>query len=52
MKRIVADGKSEFAFFRQMRSRSTEIDEKVTATVREIIGQVRARGDEAVKEYP
>ena len=51
MKRIVADGKSEFAFFRQMRSRSTEIDEKVTATVREIIGQVRARGDEAVKEY-
>lgn len=51
MKWIVADGVNEYAFFREMRARSTEIDEKVAATVGEILRRVRERGDEAVREY-
>ena len=51
MKTIVADGKSEYEFLREMRGRDAEIDRDVTETVAKIIGDVRSRGDAAVREY-
>lgn len=51
MNLIIADGKNEQEALRAMRARSTEIDADVTKTVQGIVNDVRARGDEAVREY-
>ena len=47
----VADGTAEKELLRNLRQRSGETDKKVTAAVTEILDKVRARGDEAVREY-
>lgn len=51
MRKIVADGAAEEEFFRQVEKRSGETDKKVTAVVTEIIENVKANGDSAVKAY-
>lgn len=51
MRKIVADGAAEEEFFKQVEKRSGETDKKVTAVVTEIIENVRANGDSAVKAY-
>lgn len=48
---VKADGKAEYELIGQLKSRSTEVDCHVTAAVQEIIHQVQAQGDEAVREY-
>ena len=47
----VADGTAEKELLRNLRQRSGETDKKVTAAVTEILDNVRARGNAAVKEY-
>lgn len=51
MRKIVADGTAEEEFFKQVEKRSGETDKKVTAVVTEIIENVKANGDSAVKAY-
>ena len=48
---VRADGVAERTLLETLRSRSGEADRRVTAAVSEIIDAVRARGDEAVREY-
>lgn len=48
---VKADGKAEELLMRQLKARSGEIDQSVTAAVTEIIAQVKERGDDAVREY-
>ena len=50
IRKIFADG-SELEFLKEVEKRSSETNEKVEATVREIIANVRSNGDKAVKEY-
>lgn len=50
IRKIYADG-SEIEFLKEVEKRSSETNEKVEATVREIIANVRSGGDKAVKEY-
>ena len=50
IKTIKADG-SEKEFLAGMKKRSSEVNAEVEKTVRAIIDDVAARGDEAVKEY-
>lgn len=50
IRKIFADG-SELNFLKEVEKRSSETNEKVEATVREIIANVRSNGDRAVKEY-
>lgn len=50
IKKIYADG-SELEFLKEVEKRSSEINTKVEETVREIIANVREKGDAAVKEY-
>ncbi|MCR4925627.1 MAG: histidinol dehydrogenase [Clostridiales bacterium] len=45
------DGVTEKEVIRQLKERSGEVDKKVTATVTEIIENVRKNGDEAAREY-
>ena len=47
----IADGSAEKALLNSLRQRSGETDKKVTASVTEILENVKARGDEVVKEY-
>ena len=47
----VADGTAEKELLNSLRQRSGETDKKVTASVTEILDNVKARGDEAVREY-
>ena len=47
----IADGSAEKALLNSLRQRSGETDKKVTASVTEILENVKARCDEAVKEY-
>ncbi len=47
----VADGIAEKELLNSLRQRSGETDKKVTASVTEILDNVKARGDEAVREY-
>ena len=47
----IADGSAEKTLLNSLRQRSGETDKKVTASVTEILENVKARGDEAVKEY-
>ena len=49
--RIQADGKAEYELIRSLKSRSGAVDKQVTASVSEILENVRSRGDEAVLEY-
>lgn len=48
---VKADGVQERALLSQLKNRSEEVDRKVTVAVTEIIDAVRAKGDEAVREY-
>lgn len=48
---LTADGKQEVELLQAMRGRSTEIDQKVTEVVQQILTDVRTRGDEAVLAY-
>ncbi len=48
---VKANGKDEKEFLNALRSRSGEVDRKVTVTVSEIIENVRTNGDKAVNEY-
>lgn len=50
IRKIYADG-SEMEFLKEVEKRSSETNEKVEATVREIIANVKEKGDKAVKEY-
>ena len=47
----VADGVAEKQLLNSLQQRSGETDKRVTASVTEILDNVKARGDEAVKEY-
>lgn len=51
IKIVQADGVGERAFLAKLRERSGETDRKVTEIVSGILADVRARGDEAVKDY-
>lgn len=51
MKKIYADGTQEIAFLEDLKRRSGETNKKVGEVVSEIIENVRANGDEAVKNY-
>ena len=48
---VTANGKDEKELLRALRSRSGEVDRKVTSVVSEIIENVRVNGDKAVNEY-
>ena len=48
---VKADGVQERALLSQLKNRSEEVDRKVTVAVTEIIDAVRAKGDEAVRDY-
>lgn len=47
----IADGITEKTLLQNLRQRSGEIDKKVTTAVTNILENVKARGDEAVREY-
>lgn len=47
----VCDGVKERAVFDTLKARGGEVDAKTTAIVQALIADVRARGDEAVREY-
>ena len=51
IKKIIADGKSEIEFLKEVEKRNGETDKKVTEIVSEIIENVKENGDKAVKEY-
>ncbi|MGN1457356.1 MAG: histidinol dehydrogenase [Acutalibacteraceae bacterium] len=51
IKIVKADGTSEVEFLSKLNERSRNTNKDVTATVTEIIDNVRERGDEAVREY-
>ncbi len=51
LKKIYVNGCDEEEFFKQIERRSGETDKKVTAVVNEIIENVKANGDDAVKAY-
>lgn len=46
-----ADGVSERELINQLKSRSGEIDRKVTSAVTDILNNVKQNGDDAVREY-
>lgn len=48
---VKADGARERELIAALRGRSTEVDQRVTAAVSEIIRNVREKGDEALAEY-
>lgn len=48
---VFADGKAEEALIAQLKERSGEVDKRVTATVSEILENVKNNGDKAVTEY-
>lgn len=51
MKKIYANGKDEVLFLDELKKRSGETNKKVGEVVTEIIEDVKANGDEAVKRY-
>ncbi len=51
IKRIKADGTSEYAFLAALKERSSAVDKQVTETVSAIIEDVRQNGDSAVRAY-
>ena len=50
MKIIHADNQIEYEFFREMKKRAGEANLTVNTTVRNIINEVREKGDEAIRE--
>ncbi|MEM1483874.1 histidinol dehydrogenase [Oscillospiraceae bacterium PP1C4] len=48
---VKADGKAERELLTSLRSRSGEVDKRVTQTVSQIIDDVRTQGDKAVRDY-
>ena len=50
IKQIYADG-SEIELFKEIEKRNSDINENVEKTVKEILADVKANGDEAVKRY-
>ena len=48
---VFADGKADEALIAQLKERSGEVDKKVTATVNDILENVKENGDKAVLEY-
>ena len=48
---VTADGRQETEFLEELRGRSAQTDAAVTQTVSEILADVRARGEEAVRDY-
>ena len=50
IRQIYADG-SEIELFKEIEKRNSEINENVEKTVKEILADVKANGDEAVKKY-
>lgn len=48
---VHTNGAREYELLRQLEARSGEVDQRVTAAVTEILETVKARGDEAVREY-
>lgn len=48
---LKADGKSEYTLFRALKARGVDDQKSVAEKVSDIIGRVRAEGDEAVKRY-
>ena len=51
MEITICDGKSELAVFEALKARGGEVDARVTVSVQAMIADVKARGDEAVREY-
>lgn len=51
IRKIIADGKCETEFLKEVEKRNGETDKKVTEIVSEIIENVKTNGDKAVKEY-
>lgn len=51
IRKIIADGKSEIDFLKEVEKRNGETDKKVTEIVSEIIENVKENGDKSVKEY-
>ncbi|MBQ5311528.1 MAG: histidinol dehydrogenase, partial [Oscillospiraceae bacterium] len=51
IRKIIADGKAEKEFLKEIEKRNGDTDKKISAIVADIIENVKERGDEAVKEY-
>ena len=51
IRKIIADGKAELDFLKEVEKRNGENDKKISETVSEIIENVRENGDKAVREY-
>ncbi|MDD2362744.1 MAG: histidinol dehydrogenase [Oscillospiraceae bacterium] len=51
IKVVYADGNIEYRLLNRLKSRSNELNQRVTAAVQDIIDDVRMRGDDAVTEY-
>ncbi len=51
IRKIIADGKAEIAFLKEVEKRNGETDKKISEIVSEIIENVRENGDKAVKDY-
>lgn len=51
IKKIIADGKAEKEFLKEVEKRNGETDKKISEIVSEIIENVKNNGDKAVKDY-
>lgn len=51
IRKIIADGTSEIEFLKEVEKRNGETDKKISEIVSDIIENVKANGDKAVKEY-
>lgn len=51
IRKIIANGKDEIAFLKEVEKRNGETDKKVTEIVSEIIDNVKENGDKAVQDY-
>ncbi len=51
IRKIIANGKDEVAFLKEVEKRNGETDKKVTEIVSEIIDNVKDNGDKAVQDY-
>ena len=51
IRKIIANGKDEVAFLKEVEKRNGETDKKVTEIVSEIIDNVKENGDNAVQDY-
>lgn len=51
IRKIIADGTAEVQFLKEVEKRNGETDKKVSEIVSEIIDNVKANGDKAVKDY-